>query len=149
MLTAAVQREHRFVKLLQEIAVAANESASVEEAIRRSLERICDAAGWPAGHLYLTSEGGDRLLSTPIWHVSHAGRFNALRRLTDALEWRKSVGLPGRVLASKNPEWVTDIRKDPSIVRTSLATSLGVRSSFALPLRGRPRVLLGESDRAR
>jgi diguanylate cyclase (GGDEF)-like protein len=62
-LMAAVQRENRFVKLLQEIAVAANEAANVEEAIRRSIERICEVTGWPMGHLYLTSEGGDRLIS--------------------------------------------------------------------------------------
>jgi diguanylate cyclase (GGDEF)-like protein/PAS domain S-box-containing protein len=133
-LMAAVQRENQFVKLLQEIAVAANEAANVEEAIRRGLERICDATGWPMGHLYLTSEGGDRLLSTPVWHLSHPRRFNALRRLTDGMDWRRNVGLPGRVLAQARPSWVVDIRTDPSIVRTSLATSLGVRSSFALPL---------------
>lgn len=133
-LMAAVQRENQFVKLLQEIAVAANEAANVEEAIRRSLERICDATGWPMGHLYLTSEGGDRLISTPVWHLSHPMKFNALRRLTDGMEWRLNVGLPGRVLAAAKPAWVVDIRTDPSIVRTSLATSLGVRSSFALPL---------------
>ena len=133
-LMAAVQRENQVVKLLQEIAVAANEAANVEEAIRRSLERICEATGWPMGHLYLTSEGGDRLVSTPVWHLSHPMKFNALRRLTDGMEWRLNVGLPGRVLAEARPSWVVDIRTDPSIVRTSLATSLGVRSSFALPL---------------
>lgn len=134
-------REHRFLKLLQEIAVAANEAASVEEAIRRSLQCICETTGWPAGHLYLTSEAGDRLLSTPVWHMDQEARFNALRRLTDGLDWRKSVGLPGRVLESGKPEWMLDIRKDPSIVRTSLATSLGVRSSFALPLLIGPEVV--------
>ncbi|HVT04273.1 MAG TPA: diguanylate cyclase [Thermoanaerobaculia bacterium] len=133
-LMAAVQRENQFAKLLQEIAVAANEAANVEEAIRRSLVRICEVTGWPMGHLYLTSGGGDRLVSTPVWHMSHSIRFNALRRLTDGMEWRRNVGLPGRVLADGRPSWVVDIRTDPSIVRTRLATSLGVRSAFALPL---------------
>src|SRR5437763_17178266 len=43
-LSATLQRrENDYLKLLQEIAVAANEAASVEEAIRRSLARICEA----------------------------------------------------------------------------------------------------------
>jgi len=130
----AVQRENQFARLLQEIAVAANEAANVEEAIRRSLVRICDVTGWPIGHLYLTSAGGDRLVSTPVWQMSHATRFNALRRLSDGMEWRRNIGLPGRVLAEGKPAWLVDIRSDPSILRTRLATALGVRSSFALPL---------------
>ncbi len=133
-LTAAVEREAQFISLLQDIAVAANEAQSVEEAIRRSLSRISDVTGWPVGHLYLTSERGDRLISTKVWHTTDPTRFNALRRLTDVLEWRKGVGLPGQVLAEAKPAWVVDIRKDPSIVRTAVATSLGVHSSFAFPL---------------
>jgi diguanylate cyclase (GGDEF)-like protein/PAS domain S-box-containing protein len=131
---ALAEREQQFVRLLQEIAVAANEASNVEEAIRRSLQRVCEVTGWPMGHLYLATEGGDRLVSTPVWHTSHASRFNALRRLTDGMEWRRNSGLPGRVLAEGKPAWLVDIRTDPSLVRTPLATSLGVRSSFALPL---------------
>lgn len=133
-LTKEAGREARFVQLLQEVAVAANESATVEQAIHTALGKICRLTGWPVGLFYLADEVGEKLIPTPIWYRDHPIRFNALRRLTQGIEWRKGVGLAGRVFRDGTPAWMTDVRKDPSFVRTYLAASLGVESSFAFPI---------------
>src|SRR5947209_8671154 len=45
-----LEREHSFAQLLQRIAVAANESAHIEDAFQACLDEVCRLTGWPVGH---------------------------------------------------------------------------------------------------
>src|SRR2546421_7629777 len=56
------------VALLQQVAVAANEAASFLEASKIALAAVCEHAGWPVGHLYLSDTPG-HLVPTSVWHV--------------------------------------------------------------------------------
>lgn len=135
MLIASLDRQNRNVQLLQEVASAANAAQTVETVIRVALERICEHGGWQVGHLYLVSEQSpESLLSTGVWHVTNPIRYNALMRMTDAVVWKKGVGLVGKVFEQGRPAWVQDIRSDPRFILTNVAVSLGIRSSFALPI---------------
>ena len=61
------------IALLEQIAVAANEAAGVEEAMERALAAVCRYAGWPLGHLLLV-DGDDAVLdSTAVWHDESGG----------------------------------------------------------------------------
>jgi signal transduction histidine kinase len=44
------------------------------------------------------------------------------------------MGLPGRVLVSKKPEWIIDVTKDTNFPRAKLAENIGVKAGFAFPL---------------
>jgi diguanylate cyclase (GGDEF)-like protein/PAS domain S-box-containing protein len=135
LLIASLDRQNRNVQLLQEVATAANEAQTLESVIRVALQRICEHGGWQVGHLYLVSEESpENLLSTNIWHISNPMRYNALMRMTDAVVWKKGLGLVGKVFEEGRSSWVQDIRSDPRFIRTNVAVSLGIRSSFALPI---------------
>ena len=47
--------KQREVALLESIAVAANEAATQEDAVRFALNRICEHTHWPLGHIYYVS----------------------------------------------------------------------------------------------
>ncbi|HET9480157.1 MAG TPA: PAS domain S-box protein, partial [Candidatus Polarisedimenticolia bacterium] len=49
----ALQAQKSQVLLLQQVAVAANEATSHQEAIRTCLDRVCAHTGWPLGHAWL------------------------------------------------------------------------------------------------
>lgn len=135
LLIASLDRQNRNVQLLQEVATAANEAQTLESVIRIALQRVCEHGGWQVGHLYLASEESpENLLSTGIWHLSNPTRYNALIRMTDAVVWKKGLGLVGKVFDEGRSAWVQDIRSDPRFIRTNVAVSLGIRSSFALPI---------------
>ena len=135
LLIASLDRQNRNVQLLQEVASAANEAQTVETVIRIALQRISEHGGWQVGHLYLLSEDSpENLLSTNVWHISNPLRYNALMRMTDAVVWKKGIGLVGKVFEQGHSAWVHDIRSDPRFIRTNVAASLGIRSSFALPI---------------
>ncbi|MFA6955620.1 MAG: diguanylate cyclase [Thermoanaerobaculia bacterium] len=135
LLIASLDRQNRNVQLLQEVATAANEAQTLESVIRVAMQRVSEHGGWQVGHLYLVSEDSpDNLLSTSVWHITNPMRYNALVRMTDAVVWKKGLGLVGKVFEEGRSAWVQDIRSDPRFIRTNVAVSLGIRSSFALPI---------------
>ncbi|GJL77520.1 MAG: hypothetical protein NPINA01_05090 [Nitrospinaceae bacterium] len=134
-----LQREREFVELHKDIAVASNETAAIEKTLEYTLERICEHAGWPVGHLYLTeTRNSEHLVPTDIWYMEDPDRFETFRQITEVTPLKPGEGLPGRVLARGNPAWIIDVAKDPNFPRAHLAKDIGVKSGFAFP------ILIGE-----
>ncbi|MBI3325642.1 MAG: GAF domain-containing protein [Nitrospinae bacterium] len=133
--THALQQQTASVALLQAVAVAANEAATVEDALQIALDRICAYTGWPVGHVYLPAgDGTGALLPTTIWHLNNPARFETFRQVTEATRARSAHGLAGRVLASGRPSWIIDVTQDPEFRRAQLARDIGVRAGFAFPV---------------
>ena len=129
-------RAARTARLLQEVAVAANEEGSVRELIQTVLRLVCDFSGWPVGHVYVPSRNARGELSpTDIWHLDDPERHARFRELTESTIVLSGQGLPGKVLETGRAEWVSDIETDPTFLRSRLAKSLGVRSALAFPVR--------------
>src|SRR5512144_2143077 len=64
------------VQLLQHVAVAANQTLTIDDALQVALDQVCLHTGWPVGHVYIMSEtGGRRLEPTSLWHVDNKERF--------------------------------------------------------------------------
>ncbi|MGH7411772.1 MAG: hypothetical protein ACREJ6_12030, partial [Candidatus Methylomirabilis sp.] len=60
------------------VAVAANEAATIEEALQVALDRVCAHTGWPVGHAYLLANDG-ALAPVPVWHLADPARFAPFR----------------------------------------------------------------------
>jgi signal transduction histidine kinase len=122
-------------KLFKVIAIASNETRAIKDTLSFCIERVCKFAGWPLGHLYLAAEKPDSgLVPTEIWHVGDPGKFDVFQKITENTPLQEGVGLPGRVLASGEPEWIIDVTKDPNFPRARLAENIGVRAGFAFPI---------------
>jgi len=135
-------RAAEMMRLLQRVTSIANEATTVESAMRLALETICRHAGWPLGHVYLPSRSGDgRLASSDIWHVEEPERFVELRKLSEKTPFAASEGLPGSVLASGKPQWITDLSGDPFFLRKPEAEALGLVSAFAFPIKAHDETL--------
>ncbi|HET9332012.1 MAG TPA: PAS domain S-box protein [Gemmatimonadota bacterium] len=125
----------RNTRLLQRVAVLANESESVRDAMQTALELVCWHAGWPVGHVYMPSEDASgELTPTDIWHLDDPALHERFRAVTRSIVLLSGQGLPGRVLESGKAEWVRDIRADPGFIRATLARDLGVCSALAFPV---------------
>jgi PAS domain S-box-containing protein len=135
----ALRQTSAFVRLLQEVAVAANQATSLDQALQTAIDKICEHIGWPVGHIYMPdpAESG-ALLPTHIWHLEDQQRFDTFRKITEVVRLAPGIGLPGQVMISRSSLWVTDMNLDVSTPRTQLIQDIGVRANFALP------VLLGD-----
>lgn len=129
-----LRQERAVVELLQSIATRANQAEDVEEALAFALERICRHTGWPLGHVYLPSDGGDRLVSSGIFYVEDPDRFEDFRRATERTEIPRGSPLPGRVLETGDPHWIPDVTEVSTFLRSRGSADIGVRAAFAFPV---------------
>jgi two-component system, cell cycle sensor histidine kinase and response regulator CckA len=121
--------------LLETIASAANEAATVDEALEIAVHRVCEHTGWPVGHVHLANAEGTALLPTRIWHLARPEKFLTFRDVTMGMLLARGEGLPGRVLASGEPAWIVDATPDTTLPRARAARDIGLRTGFAFPVR--------------
>jgi signal transduction histidine kinase len=128
-----LERESAYVRLLMHAAVAANQAASLDEALRECAKSVCHTMGWAAAHVYTVNERGV-LVSRRIV-VSDDASLGPLVDLTTQLTFESGQGLPGRALATRRPvELRTEEFETDSGPRMELARSLGLRAGFAIPV---------------
>ncbi len=132
--TEALRLKTVSLQLVQGAAAAANQAATIEDAVKTCLKDICAFGGWAVGHCYMLEEAAGKLVSSKIWHLDDAERFAAFRQVTEATTFESGVGLPGRVMASGDPAWVVDVSQDPSLRRGDETEDLGVKGGAAFPV---------------
>ena len=131
----ALREQTEHIRLLQRIAVAANEASIVEEAMQVCLDEVCALTEWPVGHAYvLADDGTDELVSAKLWHRDHPKQFEIFRRVTEDTRFKPGIGLPGRVLLSGKPAWIVDVNNDPNFPRARVAEDIGIRAGFGFPV---------------
>ncbi len=124
------------IRLLQNIAIAANVATSVEEALQICLDEICALIKWPVGHVYLHSDDAlDEMVSSRIWHLDDPEEFTSFKKVTEITSFAIGEGLPGRVYASGEPAWISDVTQDRNYPRAELAKNIEVKSGFAFPVK--------------
>ena len=128
----ALREKTEFLALNQVITAAANEAASVESAIQIALDQVCAQTAWPVGHAYMLV--GEELVTSSVWHLEDSERFETFRSVSEATRFRPGAGLPGRVLSSGKPAWITDVTKERNFPRAQMATELGVKGAFGFPV---------------
>jgi ammonium transporter len=130
-----LQKESAYIQLNKDIAVTANQTRSLRDAMQFCLERICKESGWPVGHVYfLSDDSEEKLIPGGIWYLKDPQRFEIFRKITNATSFDKGIGLPGRVLESGKPAWIIDVTRDSNFPRAKVAEDIGVRAGFAFPI---------------
>lgn len=128
-------RKSAVVELLQAVTVAANEASTDYEAIQKCLTLVCRHLGWSVGHAWLLSkdvEGG--LVSSGLWHLADADQSRALRESTADMRLISGVDLPGQVLATGRPQWVSDLTSAIDFLRLPATSASGLKTAFAFPV---------------
>lgn len=131
----ARERDRAIERLLCDIVASANESRTANEAFQRCLDHICAFTRWPVGHVYRREPGsGAVLVSAKLWHLRDPDRFRRFREVSEATTFQRGVGLPGRVWASREPEWIIDITLDDAFPRNREQGEMGVKAAFGFPV---------------
>lgn len=122
------------LRLLRSVAVAANEATTVDGAIRATLEAVCQATGWPAGHASLVDVQQARLVPMGLWHLEHPDDPRGLRRAVEAASPGLEEGLAGRVVSTRRPASSAAHRGAASGPREEAAAGAGLPGAVALPV---------------
>jgi PAS domain S-box-containing protein len=126
--------------IVYEAAVAMAESATIRDAAPRILRTICEAFGWAYGGLWGLDRAANSLRHMASWQAPgfDATEFLAVSRDT---VFTRGVGLPGRVWATRQPEWVPDVVPDANFPRAAVAERTGLHAAFGFPVIGGKEVL--------
>jgi PAS domain S-box-containing protein len=98
-----------------------------------ALEAIGRPLGWQLGAVWQLDGADGRLHCACTWHAG--GRTAEFEELSAALALAPGEGLPGRVLSSGKPAWLTDAPIDANFPRADAARRNGLHAGFGFPLR--------------
>lgn len=104
-----LKRESINVQLLQQVAIAANDSPSIDDALRECLRLICTANDWSIGHV-LKPVGREyrELRSSRIWYLNDPERYRDFVNISEESVYSVHRGLQGRAFTSGRPAYSGD-----------------------------------------
>jgi PAS domain S-box-containing protein len=132
-ITARKQAEQRRSAELEVIRTLA-QAASLAEAAPRVLCAVCESLGWDLGVIWRLEQEKQVLRCVHVWHAPRL-QADAFVSATQTSQFARGTGLPGRIWASRKPEWIPDVTHDPNFPRASLAGKNGLHGAFGFPLR--------------
>lgn len=131
-LESVLRRQVDQLTSLLDIAQKASEADSFEDAVRTVLKAVCDSTGWQAGHAFLVDrKNPDRLIASMIWHEKVEGCAERIKQASEGLVFARGEGLPGQVLETDGPVWLSDINLEGNFIRQGFE----FRGAFGFPLR--------------
>ncbi|MDP9225599.1 MAG: SpoIIE family protein phosphatase [Actinomycetota bacterium] len=109
------------------------DSPSLDEATPKLLEAVCTSLDFDLAALWEIDPLSEVLRCVDVWQRPgiHATRFEAK---TKDLALSRATGLPGRVWATAEPSWVSDIQLETDFPRWSAAAADGFHGAFAFPI---------------
>jgi diguanylate cyclase (GGDEF)-like protein/PAS domain S-box-containing protein len=128
-------RQHH-LKLLQAVAVAANESPSLDDALQAAVDEVCAYFGFPVGHAYLAIGNSSILALSDIWFVGDFARFEPFRVAVEMTLIAPSSSVAGRALALRAPAGSSELDRILPQPLASAAKRAGLVAAFAFPVIG-------------
>jgi PAS domain S-box-containing protein len=128
-----LSKANRVLELEYDVTRILAESTAPGEAAPKILEAICRVTGWGIGAIWNVDEASARLRCQEVWHPVSI-KATAFEAQTLQHTFRRNEGLPGRVWASGEAQWITDISSDSDFPRLLAASQEGLKSAFGFPV---------------
>lgn len=128
-----LQRQTSLVRLLQEVALAANEADTIESAFKFALDRICKHLNWPLGHAIVVNPDIS-IRPGGIWYSDKPDKFSEFRLTSEKMSTESMPGLPGRVIETGQPVWFGKLHENRQFTRMEAASKAGLKSALGIPV---------------
>ena len=137
------------------------EATSLNEKVIFTLAKICQLSNFVYGEAWIPIPGENILQLSPNYYIAP---FTAKQDSEELLNLKPDYfisiqqfwlcsqdfiissgeGLPGRVLSSKNPEWILDVtaKSEGYFLRNQIAKAFGIKTGFAVPVIADDQVLM-------
>jgi len=109
------------------------ESTTLSEAIPLLLQAICYGTGYLLGTMWQVDAKSNSLRCSATWHSPHLEATD-FEHISKDFSLTPGEGLPGRVWASGQPAWITDVVKDSNFPRAEVAAKTRLHGAFAFPI---------------
>ncbi len=137
--TTESSREEQ-LSLLQTITMEVAAAGDLSSALEVVLRRVCEKTGWVLGQAWVPNTDGSALNCDSVWFCDE-GNLQDFHRASEAMHFKRGIGLPGRVWESKKSAWVEDVTNDPNFPRSGAARTAGLKAGVAIPIVSRDEVI--------
>ncbi len=110
------------------------ESSSLAEASRKLLAGVGESLDWTLGVFWIVDEQEQVLRFLDCWHEPKVAVPEFVRNSRQRT-FLSGTGLAGRVWASGEPAWITNVLTDSNFPRAPHAAEAGLHGAFAFPIR--------------
>jgi diguanylate cyclase (GGDEF)-like protein/PAS domain S-box-containing protein len=116
--------------------VSVSQASDFRAALQCVVEQVCTQMLWTFGEVWLPNPEHDRLEHSGLWYCTDP-RLHSFGEMSCAFSFRKGEGLPGRVWANREVEWIADVAHQPDTIflREEAALALGLGAGVGVPLR--------------
>jgi PAS domain S-box-containing protein len=111
------------------------ESQTVEQAGTQILQSVGHLADWEVGLIWLLDSRRQTLRCAVVWEKSKKPALESFLRHSLVTTFSSGVGLPGRVWASGEPCWITNVIQDDNFPRLELARTADLHAAFGFPIK--------------
>ena len=132
-ISARKEAEQRRAAELSVIRTLA-QAGSLSEAAPQVLQAVCESLQWDLGTFWRRDPSAAVLHCVHVWHAPHL-QLEAFVSATINSRFTLGTGLPGRIWATCQPEWIPDVTQDPNFPRASLAAQNSLHAAFGFPIR--------------
>ncbi|HEX6675382.1 MAG TPA: GAF domain-containing protein [Actinomycetes bacterium] len=101
--------------------------------IQRTLQDLCQRAGWPYAEAWRANADGTCDL-LPAWYCGDSALAESFRRPTEALGSVRGMELPVRVLRSGRVTFVAEVTTDLRFLRRGIAARAGLAWGLGVPI---------------
>lgn len=129
------QRAEEEIRFLLETTRAIGESVDFHSALEAILHQVGETIGWDVGEAWIPDTEGIVLQSSRGWYASNTS-MASFRSASEKLTFPLNIGLPGRVWASQQPEWVEDfsLAGYPDFLLSQMAVETGFKAGCGVPI---------------
>ena len=109
------------------------EAATIEEVTLRILRAMGECLGWDVGALWRVDREAAALRCVELWHKASI-EVPEFEKVSREFTFVPSLGLPGRVWSSVEPEYIPDVVADENFPRGAIAQREGLHAAFGFPI---------------
>lgn len=123
------------IRLLQTITQAITEASNFSEAIAITLRQVCETVNWSYGEAWIPDEQNKILKLCPSCYLG-SEKLLVFREASQQFSFAPKIGVPGRVWATKQFEWIKDVTEKQSklFLRNQYAQKIGLKTSLGVPI---------------
>lgn len=120
-------------------------SSYFHEQLYAAIKTVCKTCGWDYGEAWTPTSDGGILELSPVWYSSpDMEAIEKFRLCSEDFVIPPNQGLPGRVWASAQAEWIEDVSagSETYFLRNQIAKACSVKAGFGIPIKTSSQVVL-------
>ena len=127
------KRAEERLRVQHTVAQILAEAATIEGVTLRILRAMGECLGWDVGALWRVDREAAALRCVELWHKASI-EVPEFERVSREFTFVPSLGLPGRVWSSVEPEYISDVVADENFPRGAIAQREGLHAAFGFPI---------------